>query len=198
MLMGTDPTSWVVHSPNIMCARRSIAFEEGEYRRARMDLENSFDSFGPSVSSQRKSYHHNTTETRKNRERYRLYEFVVEMFQEHIPNHQMLMDGGYEVIKCLKTVLKECKEGNETDDDPLKTCISNLMQKSTSDSSDDEQNDHIDDTLDNTLENTLDNTIDRTIDDTIDSTMDNTFDNLSGDTMNEVVADTGEELVCTQ
>ena len=39
MMLGTDASSWVIHSPNLMCSQRCVSFEDGEYRRARMDLE---------------------------------------------------------------------------------------------------------------------------------------------------------------
>ena len=78
--MGSNEESWLFHSPNVMCAHQAINFEREEhvFHNVDYDKEDNCNFKDVHINTWQKQ----TTEPTKNLERFRLYEFVVRVFNQ--------------------------------------------------------------------------------------------------------------------
>ena len=128
MLLGTNELAWTIHTPNLMCARRAISFEEGEYCRARMDFQQLIEGKTPSECPTRQNaYCTSTVESRKTRERVRVYEWMCRMFVDEESKRSMTTHDAMSMITELDTPLKLDVESDDGDD--LHVCVTDILNE---------------------------------------------------------------------
>ena len=76
LVVGKDESLWVFHSPNVVMARKSAIFEYSEYNCGNLE----YNYNGSATRKETKKVYSRGTEPRKNREKIRLYEFIISMF----------------------------------------------------------------------------------------------------------------------
>ena len=91
-------------SPNIMLAHQCINFEHKEYWRGLINFDKAIEEGVIEVESKSQSGY---VEPRKNRERSRLYELYIGLFQNETPGRVFNLKKGYELIEKLATELKK-------------------------------------------------------------------------------------------
>ena len=121
--MGPDEVSWKVHSPNVACAHMCVNFEDSEYVKATLDYIDSDEAKSKQTHRSNK-----TVEPRKNIERARLYEWCILMFKNDVSNRKYFVVDGYNMIKELKTKLKQ--PGKVKMSDELEECINSMFKRS--------------------------------------------------------------------
>ena len=120
LLLGPDENSWMIHSPNIMCAHKCNNFESDAFTKQRLDLTTNCEpSRKEYVSTSTK-----TTEPRKTVERRRVYEWSVVMFNDEEKRIVTEKDG-FDCIKQLTTSLKKPNDINKPDQ--LEECIDDIF-----------------------------------------------------------------------
>ena len=120
ILLGPGETSWRSHSPNVASAHMCINFEEVEFTK-----NNNWTGAG--VTSKPLHRSKKTVTPRKVLEKERLYEWVIAMFNEEVPNRACVTKDGYAIIKTLKIKLVS----NDTNEkiDGLDNCIGEMFNE---------------------------------------------------------------------
>ena len=122
--LGTDGKSWQSHTPNLMCARQCINFEREEYSNHRINYE--------ALGNDQKLIptYRTKGEPRKNIERFRLYEFLINTFDSN--NASEIDDKFVEnIIDNLKTELSPPKEEVNKEADALENVVSELFHSTS-------------------------------------------------------------------
>jgi len=102
--LGNDQDSWVKHSPNVMVARRCLNFVNNEYRRGLLDFESAIES--DSTPVQNNQQYTTYVEPKCTLERSRLFELIVDLFNDEIDGRQFNIKQIESKIEKLTTTLK--------------------------------------------------------------------------------------------
>ena len=121
--LGNDEQSWIKHSPNVMVARRCLNFVNNEYRKGLLDFECAIQTdTSPIVTNNDNTPY---VASKSTLERSRLFELVVELFDEEIEGREFNVKVAESKIELLTTKLKKNVTDN-TPTTPLTTAIDGI------------------------------------------------------------------------
>ena len=107
--LGDDRESWVVHSPNVMVARKCLLFEKMEYRRGHVDFEHLVKT---GVSTQRQYKDSAYVAPRRIIEKQRVYEFLTLYFGKETSGRKSCANEMYYTTEKLTVILNDSDEDN--------------------------------------------------------------------------------------
>ena len=138
--LGNDQESWVVHSPNVMLARQCINFESDEYRRGLINFDKAIEKGVIEVDSNKQSL---SVEPRKNRERSRLYELYIGMFDDEVPGKVFSLQIANEMIESLTTDLKKPVKKVSVEENDLTACMDTINAEIASNDNKDTEDSYV-------------------------------------------------------
>ena len=126
--IGDNQDSWYQHSSNVMIARRSIIFENEEYKRGYTDFNkaietDTFDSY--------KKIDSKYVEPRKVMERTILFEFIVKYFGIETPGNKFIKRLAEDVLTKLETSLKKVVVPAKCRNTGLEACMQDINDTCT-------------------------------------------------------------------
>ena len=109
--LNDDQESWVIHSPNVMVARKCLLFERAEFRRGLLDFEHLVKT---SITTERQYDRSGYVQPRKIIKKQRVFEFLVLYFGNEVDQQKSCATEMYDCTENLTTSL----ESNNTETTP--------------------------------------------------------------------------------
>ena len=134
LLLHADEESWQKHSPNVMAAKQCAVFEEEQYVRHLNDKD-----------KYRDRMKHGTSVPKSMNERSRLYEWMIHMFDNKLPNRILRLKDSDAVVK-QSTVNKK---------DELNKCFEAILVLDSSSAHNDEDGEDLNNLFDNNNDDRL-------------------------------------------
>ena len=121
--IGDNQDSWYQHSSNVMIARRSIMFENEEYKRGCTAFNKAIDTEN---FNSHKKIDSKYVEPRKALERTIIFEFIVKCFSIETRGTKFSMRSAKEVLSKLETSLKKVVGPAKSRNTGLEACMQDV------------------------------------------------------------------------
>ena len=110
--LGDDNDSWLLHSPNVVLARKCLLFDRVEYRRGLLNFDKLIEE---GVVVDRDYNRSNYVKPKKTIEKQRVFEFLISYFgTDEVNDRSSSTKDMFSIVANLKTPLKEVSQQTHT------------------------------------------------------------------------------------